>query len=239
MKESVEFVQALVALANPWTIGIALIVAAPFVFRHLLEISTLSLASREKKLTPLLKYVDAGIDKSARYSVEQAFRLNYGVLIDYDIIERLWSNVAASAHIQNYIWGQSFLSFDRDTRKFSLRKKYNWKLRGAFLVVAFGASYLVAAVSFIAALVLISNGHWNDALKSLSLGGVMATGVVVIVLAARAARAARDVVEQQDLTVPSLSQGEPSPCGDSSGERPHLILAAETGELISKPHRKD
>lgn len=205
MKESVEFVQALVGLANPWTIGIALALAAPFVFKLLLEIASMSHATREKRLGLLLKYLDAGFDKSPRFSVEQAFRHNYGVLVEFDIIERLWQHVSPSLHVQNYIWGSGFLEFDREKREFQLKQAYNWKARATGLLVLFAAAYVVAVISFFAGFYLLRAGDWAGALKTFALCALMGAGVWLVVMAARASRAARHVVEQQNDTQKKLT----------------------------------
>lgn len=208
MKDAAEFVQSLTVLANPWTVGIALLLAAPVVYKVLLEIASVSHSTREKKLVVLLKYIDAGIDKCPRFSVEQAFQQKYGVLVDYDLIERLMTSIAASTHVQNYIWGRSFLRFDRQSSGFVFNKDYNWKTRGSSLLVLFGMSYAIAAISFVGGIALLSMGAWDGALKAFSLFGVMAAGVVVAVLAARASRAARDVVEEQRNTVPTRTNDD-------------------------------
>lgn len=197
MKEAVEFVEALSKLTSSWAIAATLALTIPGAFKRLLELASMSHATREKKLSLLLKYADAGIEKSARFSVEQAFQMYYGVLVDFDIIKRLWDHVAASAHIQNYIWGRSFLRFDRKSRLFSFNKDYNWKLRGAFLLLAFAVAYLTAAISGVTGLIFLVAGSWGEAMQSFSLFGLMSAGVGVVILAARASRAARDVVEQQ------------------------------------------
>ncbi len=159
MKDVVEAIKFLSGEHNPWIIGVMVLVVLLFMYKVIKENLTLSYGMTEKKLSSLLKYVDAGITRQPHFSVEQVFHQNYRLLLSFDEIQYLLSVDAPSRAVRDYVWGNSFLRFDPHSKSVTLRKPVRFGLNKllilALLVISFVFA-LMALVVFLAAVASVS-----------------------------------------------------------------------------------
>jgi hypothetical protein len=103
--------------------------------------------AREKKLSLLLSYVDAGIDKKPRFSVEKAFHHYFGVKLQFAEIQHLMARPSPSIAVQDFVWGRAFLQLDVSTGSVRYRKPYRVRLRELGSFVVFMVGYVGTVIS--------------------------------------------------------------------------------------------
>lgn len=156
--------ETLELIKNTGTSGSVLIIAFVIALTHqllnlrkiLLEASSIIHSTNEKKLLLLLAYIDDGINKKTRFSIEQAFNQHYRTPLSFDEISYLLDFQSPSRAIRTYIWGQEYLEFKLDPEKppISLKPKkyisieFKYKAIRAFLLLLYFfivASFLLTA----------------------------------------------------------------------------------------------
>jgi hypothetical protein len=153
MKEVKDIVEFLFGQNNPWLVAFVVLSVSPFMYKVVREILNLSHGVKEKKLLSLLTYVDGGLANKPRFSVEQVFHQNYGLLLSFDEIQHLLALDAPSHAVRDYAWGRSYLRFDPQSKSIAWLKPVRFRLRAFLLMVLFVVAYvssLIALLFFLA-----------------------------------------------------------------------------------------
>ena len=109
MKDSIEISKFLFEQENPWIIIVAVIIAIPFLFKLLKEISTISHTIEVKNIEGFSSNINNENSSGAKYKLEKYFAQLYKRSFTYKEIKYLLSFESPSTAIKDYIWG--FLIF--------------------------------------------------------------------------------------------------------------------------------
>lgn len=230
MKDVRELLEFLFGQTDPWLIVLIIIGTAPFMLRVVQDLLAAFQVAREKKLSLLLSYVDAGIDKKPRFSVEKAFHHYFGIKLEYAEIHHLMARPSPSTAVQDFVWGRAFLELDTTSGNVRYRKPYRVRLREFGFYAVFMAGYLGTALSgLFFAVAAYAKQPRDIVLTSL----VVFLGCVLIwwlsVLGIRGMAAARRAVEAYSSST--------SPAGDSEGSPTGRCLRTSRRSHSSTPKR--